>query len=371
MVFRMSPIPRRIFAAGLACLGVFGLDALAFRTRYYPSVLKPDSTTGLFELILWRERQAQKTLGDNVVVTIGDSRFGIVPKISNALAAETGYIFRSAGVAGTDARSWYYMLRDLDPSANRYRSIVFGLDDYNDEDTAFPDDDIRALHYCIARLRIADAIDFAGSFHSFDVKMEALRGGLLKGIVYQPDLHEFLVNPKKRIRDVKFQRGGFEQWTYNFLGNDASMAGLTIDWPTLTAQFPPAATPNQHETVKSFLLRRPEPQTGRMAAFRRQWFGRILDRYRGSRTSIVFLRLPRGPIPRPAYLARSTGSVIREFATRPNVLLIDERFFEPLEHPEFFADGMHMNKPGVALFSTMLAREMGRMLGRPKPSALR
>ena len=69
----------------------------------------------------------------------------------------------------------------------------------------------------------------------------------------------------------------------------------------------------------------------------------------------------------PAQLWRvPIGSVIREFAARPNVLLVDEHFFESLERPELFADGMHMNKSGVALFSAMLAREIGRMLGPPR-----
>ena len=70
-----STIVRRLIAFALACLGVFGLDALAFRTRWYPSFLQSDSTTGLFELVLWRERQAQKRYGDNLVLTVGDSRF--------------------------------------------------------------------------------------------------------------------------------------------------------------------------------------------------------------------------------------------------------------------------------------------------------
>ena len=242
----------------------------------------------------------------------------------------------------------------------------FGVDDYSDEDIpSEPDDDIRALHYCIARLRVTDVFDFARSFYSLGAKLEALRGGLLKGVVYQADLHEFLVSPKKRIREVRFERGGFEQWTYDFLGTDASMAGLTIDWASLTAQFPPNATPNQFGTVQAFLLRKPEPQTGRLAAFRRDWFGRIIDRYRNSRTKIVFLRLPRGPIPRPARLAQSSGSVIREFASHPNVLVMDEGVFEPLEHPELFADGMHMNKPGVALFSTCWPAKSAEFRARP------
>jgi hypothetical protein len=119
-------IARPLIAFVLACLGAFGLDSLAFRTRWYASYLQPDSTTGLFELILWREQQAQKRYGDNVVLTVGDSRFGLAPKLSNETDPPPPYLLRSAGVAGAGPRDWYYMLRDLDPSAQRYRAIVFG-----------------------------------------------------------------------------------------------------------------------------------------------------------------------------------------------------------------------------------------------------
>jgi hypothetical protein len=359
-----AKIPRPILAFVLACLGVFGLDALAFRTPWYPRFLQPDSTTGLFETILWRERQAQKKYGDNLVVTLGDSRFGFAPKLSNETTRPTGYALRSAGVAGSSVRDWYYMLRDLDPSANRYRAIVFGMNSYDDEDVAFePDDDIRSLHYSIARLRVSDAIDFAQSFHSLPERWEAFRGSLFRGVVYQTDLHEFLSNPKKRIRLVRFTRSGFEQWTYNYLGTERSMAGLEIDWNTLQAKFPPNADANQRDTTEDFLLHRPEPQTGRLAAFRRQWFGRIFDRYRNSRTRIIFLRLPRGPIPRPDFLARARSASIREFAARPNVMLCDEHAFDSLEHPELFGDGMHLNRAGVEKFSPMLAQRIGQILG--------
>ena len=46
-------------------MGVLALDALLFRTGLYPSILDPDSSTGLFELILRREQQAQATGGHN------------------------------------------------------------------------------------------------------------------------------------------------------------------------------------------------------------------------------------------------------------------------------------------------------------------
>src|SRR5262245_13567165 len=109
---------------------LFVLDALCFRTAFYPSILEPDSSAGLLELVLKREQRAQTRYGDNVIVTVGDSRFAYYPRVANELTAQTGFVFRHAGVAGTDARAWYYLLRDLDPTRQRYHAIVLGLDDY-------------------------------------------------------------------------------------------------------------------------------------------------------------------------------------------------------------------------------------------------
>jgi hypothetical protein len=345
---------------------VFGLDALLFRTRIYTPFLQPDSSTGLFERILRRERQAQEQAGDNLVVTLGNSRSGYSRKVIDQLPVPNPYVFRDAGVAGSTPRVWYFMLRDLDPTARRYRAMVFAVDDYDDEDRAYdPADDPRDLHYVIVRLRLGDVFGFARSFPSRDRQWEALRGGLLKGIVYQSDLYEFLSNPAKRIAYVRLSRRGFAQWTYDFLETTRSMAGLNIDWSTLKVTLPEAADDDQRSSVESFLAHAPDPQTGRLAAFYREWLGRTLDRYRGSRTRIIFLRLPRGPIPRPAGLVRKKSGSIREFASRPNVVLANEHAFDAIERPEFFKDGMHMNREGIDRYSAMLAAEVARILGAP------
>jgi hypothetical protein len=81
----------------------------------------------------------------------------------------------------------------------------------------------------------------------------------------------------------------------------------------------------------------------------------------------VFLRLPWGPFVRPENLKAKTGSVIREFArANPKVLVCDEHAFDSLEHPEFFKDGLHLNREGIARFSPMMALEVSRVLGPPK-----
>ncbi|MGA2595363.1 MAG: hypothetical protein ABSH32_36180, partial [Bryobacteraceae bacterium] len=225
------------------------------------------------------------------------------------------------------------------------------------------DDDITALHYVIARLRWSDTIEFARSFHSRQVQWEAFRSAALKGIAYQSDILAFLTHPWERLASIELHRGGFAHWTYDYVETPRSMVGLQVDWSTMKATFPPTFDQNQRDTV-SFLMSA-DPQNGRLAAYRRKWFGKIIDRYRGSRTKIIFIRLARGPILRPDNLVKKLSSSIREFAFRPNVILADEHTFDSLEHPEFYKDGVHLNREGAARFSQMLSDLVTRILGAP------
>ena len=111
-----SHAPRGIAACLSALAILFGLDALLFRTSLYPSILEPGSSAGQFELTFRRELRAQALNGDNLIVTLGNSRFAYLPRFANELTSQSGYVFRSAG---SDPRSWYYMLRDLDHRITR------------------------------------------------------------------------------------------------------------------------------------------------------------------------------------------------------------------------------------------------------------
>jgi len=359
---------RPIVGCLLAFAIVFGFDAALFRTKAYPQLLEPASSTGLFELILRREQQAQRDSGANMVAAFGDSRLAFSPRLAAQLAPNSGYVFRLAGMAGTDVRAWYYMLRDLDPTTRRYRALVFAVNDYMDEDYGPPENDPRLIHYVVNRLRLSDIPDFYRAFLDPLLRWEAFRDSVLKGLVYQTDIQAFLQKPVKRIQDVRQSNRGYATWTWNFEETSRSMTGVRIDWTAWKATFPPDADPIQRATVANFLMYPPgTPQTGHYAAFRRKWFGRIIDRYRNSPTKIVFLRLPRGPFLRPEGLVRKKSSSIRELAQRPNVLLVPEHAFDSLEHPEFFKDAMHLNREGIARFSPMLAEEVSKVLGPITP----
>ncbi len=357
-------IRRVAFICVGALLGTLGIDALLFRTGFYASIIEPDSSAGIFELVLAREQQAQRQNGDNLIVTLGDSRFAYLPRQADELTPETGYMLRSAGVAGSDPRTWYYLMRDLDPTRRRYKAIVIGVNDYDDEDGPLDvNDDLRSLHYAIVRLRIGDILPFASSFNGMQARWEAFRGALFKGTVYQADLAAFASHPLKRLDYVRLCRRGYATWTWDYQESPRSLAGLAVDWQKWTVTFPPNTDEQQRETVTRFLMYKPFPQTGSVASFQRRWYGKLIDQYRGSPTKIVFLRLPRGPVVRPANLVIKKSASIREMASRPNVILVDEHAFESLEHPELFKDGLHLNREGVAQFSAMLARTMREVLG--------
>jgi len=131
-----------------------------------------------------RERQAQALNGDNLIVTLGNSRFAYLPRSPMSGTPKTGYVFRSAGAAEAIRRAWYYMLRDLDPTASRYRAVVFGVDDYDDEDTYEEhDDDIRALTSPSPASADRTPSTSPPSFPTWPHRWEAFRGALFKGRV--------------------------------------------------------------------------------------------------------------------------------------------------------------------------------------------
>ncbi len=74
--------------------------------------------------------------------------------------------FVNAAISGSTPRSWYYLLRELDPDSSRFRAIVLAVDDYRDEDGAWSWADYPVdLPTAITCLRLEDAFVFAGSFH--------------------------------------------------------------------------------------------------------------------------------------------------------------------------------------------------------------
>jgi len=342
------------------------LQALVFNAGFYSAVLKPDSSTGTVEAFLRNEKR-RKVENRNQVLAVGDSRNGFFPRYANELRPEIGYTFATISVAGTTPRCWYYMLREVDPTTRRYAAIIIPVEDYDDgevwEDYANREAD---LHFVVSLLRLGDLLGFSRSFHDASRRWEVFRGALFKGLVYKQDFQDFLLHPIARVEFVNLSRTGSSDWFYDYVGPTRNMKGLGVDWSTGRITVPPGTTPEQKLEYERHFLPPLPPQRGRRSAYLRSWFEKIYERYRGSGTRLVFIRLPRGPIVRPDQPPFNPHSSVRELAMRPGVILSPEHCFDSLERPELFMDQVHLNGPGEAEYSRMLGREVRRLLGPPR-----
>ncbi|MCX6632437.1 MAG: hypothetical protein NTW28_32940 [Candidatus Solibacter sp.] len=339
------------------------VEGVVFRTGLYSGLLEPDSSAGILKSVLDDEKGRAAT-GSHEVLAVGDSRMGLRARAANELASETGYRFATIAVPGSTPRVWYYVLRDVDPTARRYAAILIGVDEYDDEDYADLSNREMDIRYVTPLLGWADVFPFAGSYPEWRTRWEAARAAIFKGYAYRADVQDFLAHHKFRMKKIAVMRREAAAHRYNDAWSSNDVTGLSVDWKAWTIHFPEGSTESQKRVFTEVLMRETVEQTGLRGKYRREWYGRIVEHYRGSRTKIVFLRLPRGPLVRPVLVARKTAVARELAASNPQVRLIPEHVFDSLEQPRFFGDPMHLNHAGSQEFSRMAARETGSLLGR-------
>jgi hypothetical protein len=313
-----------------------------------------------------RNELARPKKDHNQILTIGDSRMALVPRIANAMTSETGYTYGDISLGGSMPRCWYYALRAADPAAHGYRAVVMNSNDYDEPDSL---EDVRDrqsdLHYLAAELRLSDLSVFPWTYHEPGLRWLAARDMLLKGLLYKPDFLAFLANPFSRIEHVRRSDRESADWMYEYQETEDSLAGLEIDWQHRTARFPDRFTGEQRQSLTDALLHEPFPQNGRYTEYLQDCYARVLNDYRGSGTKLIFLRVPRAPVSPPDRPLK-LNSAVRRLRFEPDVVLLDEHLFEGLERPEFFRDPWHLNRAGMDRFSRILAVELRKALGPPK-----
>jgi hypothetical protein len=338
------------------------VESLVFRLGWYNKYLEPDSSAGTVETYLyWLKRFPHAKLPE--VLLVGDSRIaeGFSARAADAASGDR-IRFWNFGIGGATPRVWYYILRDADPTRRRFAAIVLALDHYSDQDSADSiQDRFIDLNFVIGRLRLSDCEDFASSMLSTEYKERALSGCLLKGIPLRRDAQEFLRHRRDRIKRTKDNRVNGLGYIDAYGGREENLLGLSADFVHRTIHFPPGLTAGRHDTIQSTLLPDPAPQTGETTRYRKLWLGRILDLYNDSPTRIVFLELPRAPLPRPE--SPQPPRFLQWALGRPRVSALPSGTFRDLERPELFFDGLHLNKIGRALFTERIAAQVPPLIG--------
>jgi hypothetical protein len=352
------------WAIPLSLLAAFALDGLVFHTSLYPSIAEPGASAGIIRLFLQNELMRYKEGDSNQVLAIGDSRMGgFFPRLANQ--QNTGYVFATISAPGATPRCWYYMLREVDPEATRYKAVIIPVDDYDLNEVIEPfGDRLLDINMLAAELRYSDIPEFANSFDIPDRKVKAFVDLTFRGLVYKEDFQDFIRHPRSRLRNVALNRVDSHIWFYDVRGSEHSLEGVQVDWARKTVTVPPGATPEEKARYEHRFLDPRPMEEGRWAKYFEHWIGKIVEHYGGSHTRLIFIRLPRGPFIRPDQPPPNPDSYVRRLAGEPTILLTAEHYFEALEKPELFGDEIHLNARGSERFSPMVAHLVADELGK-------
>ena len=368
MTFWVAPDRRalgKILSLAVASVFVlFLLDAAMFRTGLYARYLEPDSYAGSFESVLQSGQQKKFTRPRHVLV-LGDSQIGegFSARVADEAGVHAGWEFVNAAVGGAAMRSWYYMVRDLDPDRARFDVIVLPLRGYADVDDEVIRADRDDLRWVIARIRLSDIAEFTNSFLTPRTRLEILHKTLFKGLVYRRDLRELLRDPVARMRHVNDCRAACADSNYQYLGRPESLSGVWMDWTTGVLHFPKGISTQVQADMKFHTNYREWSVRGFERAYRKLWLGRIIDRYCGTRTKIAIISQPYHPFPIPFLWPPDSNSFASQASKNSRVTILDEHLFEDLERPELFFDVAHLNRTGRTLFSKRLATTLIQQLG--------
>lgn len=351
---------RAVIGTVIGLLAYVAVEGFLFHSGWYNKYLEPNSSAGEVEYYqFWLRRMWPPKVPD--VLVLGDSRIGEGMSERAADAAVGGKVhFTPMGMPGSSPRVWYYALRDMETDRNRFSAIVLALDQYSDHDGEPMQDRREDLNYLAGRLKLSDCRDFAHSFTLPDRRRSILTGCIFRGMVLRQDVMDFLSNIHRRLVRTKDWRDNGAGYIAGYGGMSETMAGLTFDPATRTIHFPPGMKDWQMNSAKGTLTPDPAPQTGLSTAYRKEWLGKILDLYKGSKTRIVFMQLPNAPVPVPD--SPEPARFIQSVESQPGVSVLPVDTFREFQRPELFADGLHLNRDGRKLFSEKLAQTVAPLV---------
>jgi hypothetical protein len=353
----------------MAALVVFlGLDTVVFRTSLYSQFLSPDSIVGTAAWYLKYERQREPSHHGDVLV-IGDSQVGegFWADLANRNEAGSGLNFVQGGIPGATLRALYYYQKVLDPKRDRYKAIVIGLPTYRKKpstETEHLNDRMLDADLLLPIISSREYLEFAGTFTSEEKRLEVGSRVLVQSLNYQMDFQNFLMHPITRKRLVSLRRGIKEKFALDYAGRDESMVGLRYDVRSGEIRFPDRLTETERAQVKAYLTETGVVDADHYDEYSKQWIERFIELYRGSQTTLVFLRMPAEVLPQADGIRRTGAfaSYMPLLRNSPGVKVMDEDAFYDLEDPRYFFDTLHMNHEGRVRFTTQLASRLAGTL---------
>jgi len=157
--------PRPLHTRRNLLLGIVAficVDGAIFHTGLYVSILAPSSYAGRIARITRSEKERAPSRLKEVLV-LGDSRIaeGFSTTLANELGSPAGIKFVSLAEPAASANTWYYMVRETDPTSRRYSAIVIPYGIGYEPNSADP----LRISMTAPLLRYGDCFHFAFGFN--------------------------------------------------------------------------------------------------------------------------------------------------------------------------------------------------------------
>jgi hypothetical protein len=342
------------------------VDGAIFHSGLYVSILAPSSYAGRVERIVLAEKKRAPS-GMKEVLVLGDSRIaeGFSATLANELGSAAGLKFVSLADPAASANTWYYMIREVDPTRQRYSAIIVPYGLGYEPNSADP----LRISMTAPLLRYGDAFHFASGFQRWSGRFRAFIACILRGSAYQDDVVDLLAHPVARMRSIRQADKMHSGREYK--GRDYDLVGTSYDRATGQVTFAPKLTEAQRLAFRKSLIQPSQSDTEYSLKLQREWIPRIMDRYLHSPTAIVLTPLPRGPFLELAGFSRGYESVLPSSVIQRTSFSLPGQTFDFLEQPEYYFDAFHLNARGRQRFTETLVTELvGRLRSADSPTDL-
>ena len=333
------------------------VDGAIFHSGLYVSILAPSSYAGRVSRITRAEKERAPS-GLKEVLVLGDSRIaeGFSATLANELGSPAGLKFVSLAEPAASANTWYYMVREVDPTTRRYAAIVIPYGIGYEPNSADP----LRISMTAPLLRYGDCFHFASGFQRWSGRFRAFIACILRGSAYQDDVVDLLAHPVARMTSIRQADKVHPGREYK--GRDYDLVGTSYDAATGQVTFAPKLTEAQRLAFRKSLIQPSQSDTEYSLKLQRDWIPRIMNRYSHSPTAIVLTPLPRGPFLELGGFSRGYESVLPSSVIERTRFSLPGHTFDFLEKPENYFDAFHLNAKGRQKFTeTLVSEVLGRL----------
>ncbi len=363
-VRRIVPLLKLVAAA---VLGLVAWDAAVFRSGLYVQVLEPRSLAGATRNALHLVGETYAAGRRNVLV-LGNSKVGeaLAPIQADATVAGSGLHFVNGFIPGSDLRIWYYLLREIDPQANRFSAIVLAVPYDPQELLSEMADSPADIGYLAPLLRIQDIGLFPSSFEAPSLQSQARRAILFPAQPMRLDIAAMFNSPWQRYEHLMQFRRSYVSQMAVYSGRPNTLPGLQfdpdtgqpIDWDAVDASLRPFLE-------GYFKSLRAQPAAAVLESnqrYCRDWLQRIAAPYHAQGIPVFLIEMPRGPWHESLMPVPKLGGSVAAVVDAGLAIALPGDTFADLERPGYFFDVEHMNRFGREKFTPRLAQRIAALL---------